>query len=353
MRKYLIISLAALAALASCSKQSEMDRQGEIGFNVVNFATKANVAFTNEDFGTYAWHHAEDGAVTPFMENEQVGKKGSEWKPLSRTYYWPKSGYINFVSYSPYIADASKVSVAEESIKITGYVVKDEDLMYADRATNQTENITPGTYHDVSGANGVPTLFRHALAKLSFQVEASFLEHTAEDGSVTTWTVTLDEATLSGIYNTGDLSLDADGDKWTTDGWKADTGKSADPTKLVTGDPMELSTKPQPLYDGKSFYVLPQDLAADAQKITLVFHVVTKLPNGGILEEDIAQTFDLTDLSTLQTWGMNQNIVYTIDIRPTKAINPEDHPHDPDDAIITYDPAEVDWVEVKNATIQV
>ena len=51
---------------------------------------------------------------------------------------------------------------------------------------------------------------------------------------------------------------------------------------------------------------------------------------------------------------MNQNIVYTISIKPTaKADGPDGHDNDPNDVIITFDPAVADWTNVDAAaTIQ-
>ena len=90
MKKYIIPAIAALLALAACSKQeSVQDTAREIGFQVANYVqTKADaspVKFTNKDFGTYAWHHAEDGAVTAFIKNEQVGQNGFDFKPTYGT----------------------------------------------------------------------------------------------------------------------------------------------------------------------------------------------------------------------------------------------------------------------------
>lgn len=362
MKQYIIPAIAALLALAACAKQDPIqDSSREIGFQVANYVqTKADaspVKFSNKDFGTFAWHHAEDGTVTAFIKNEQVGQKGSEWKTLNNTYYWPKSGSLDFISYSPFSADKAP-AVTETSIAWTKYIVAEDDLMYADKALNQTKNITPGTYNAVSGANGVPTLFHHALAKLSFKVNATFLDYTASDNnkSKTTWEVTLKSAKLSGIYNTGDLALALNEDKatWKTDGWKADASQTAKEVELVTKTGgVALTTAPQDLNDGKSIFVLPQVLAAKAQTITVSFHIKTNLPNGNVYEEDYNATLDLKDVSTLAAWGMNQNIIYTIRIKPTSSDPDNPHTDDPEDVIITFDPAQMDWETVDaNAIIQ-
>lgn len=355
MKKYIFIASAALLALAACTKVQEAGPQEEVRFQVANYVqTKADVSpvkFGNADFAAYAWHHAEDGTVTPFMVNEQVGQKGTDWKVLHNTYYWPKSGSLNFVSYSPY-AEKDGPSVSEKAIAFKAYTVSDQDLMYADKANGQTQNKTPGTYNAVSGANGVPTLFHHALAKLSFKAKASFLEYTADDNnkSKTTWEVTLLKATLKGLYNVGDLQLDINTDDvtWKTEGWKADTQKTAKDVELVTAaNGLVLKTDPQDLYGAKSFYVLPQALAKGAQAIALKFHIKTTLPNGNVVDEDYDNTLDLKEISSLASWGMNQNIIYTICIKPTATASSTD-PYiiDPSDVIITFDPAAMDWETV-------
>ena len=49
---------------------------------------------------------------------------------------------------------------------------------------------------------------------------------------------------------------------------------------------------------------------------------------------------------------MNQNIIYTIRIKPTSAVDPE-NPDDPSDVTVTFDPAVSDWADLSaDATIQ-
>ena len=114
-----------------------------------------------------------------------------------------------------------------------------------------------------------------------------------------------------------------------------------------------LGTTPSDLYtdkDGKaqSFFVLPQALAAGAQQLTLKIHIKTNQPNKDaagnniVQEEDYEATFDLKDVSSLAAWGMNQNITYTICIKPTDAVDPS-NPDSPADVVITFDPSLLDW----------
>ncbi len=86
-------------------------------------------------------------------------------------YYWPLKGSISFFAYSPYY-DAQGNTInniafthTTGELKVTGWDVsdakyKDVDLMMADPKYNLTEAIA---------ASGVPTVFRHKLARVSFK----------------------------------------------------------------------------------------------------------------------------------------------------------------------------------------
>lgn len=378
--------IAALMTLAACAKVVPADESNnEISFQAVNYVgTKADDAanaaakpgeFTNEDFGAYAWYSPAEGQRegTPMFSNEKVAKVGSEWKTVDGTYFWPKTNTVDFISYSPY--DEGKPAVTESSIKWTKYTVGEKDLMYADKALRQGANVKTYYY------NGVPTLFHHALAKLSFKVKANFLEWTQDEvkdpqtGEVveketTKWEVSLKSIKLSGIYNTGDLTLTvADDGTWPLPEvgeakahvWTNLSG-AAEEVELVTAkEGMALTTTAQDLYDGKSFYVIPQALAKGAQKITLSFHIKTihtaNIDKDGtqgenVDEEDFNKTIDIQEISSLAAWQMNENIIYTICIKPT-ATTPEGDPDNPEDVVITFDPAQNEWEDVKDAIIQI
>ena len=377
MKKYIVLASAALLALAACTKVQEAALQQEISFQVANYVqTKADaqaspVKFSNADFGTYAWHHAGE-TTTAFMVNEKVGLKGTEWTTLDRSYFWPKTGSINFVSYSPYVEKGGP-AVTEKSIAYSAYTVSDEDLMYANRAQEQSLNTTPGTYNAVSGANGVPTLFHHALAKLSFKVKVNFTEQTdtvenpeATAGnanntaeSKTTWEVTLYNVTLKGHYETGDLTLDLerDGTSWGTSGWQPNTQKVAKDVVLYDNkEGVVLTTTPMDLFDGKSFFVLPQALVANAQQLSVKIHIKTTQPNKDeqgnniVQNEDLVKEVNLSEFSSLKSWGMNQNIIYTIGIKPTATVDPN-NPDTASDVKITFDPALMDWEVVDTEAV--
>ena len=315
---------------------------------------------------------------TPRFSDEKVAKQGSVWTTVNNTFYWMKTGTDDFVCYAPYgegTPAVSPTSISWGSAEAPYAVRMDNpDLMYADKALNQTGNAAAGA----KTADPVPVLFHHALSKLAFQVKANFL---TDKDKTTDWEVTLKSAVLSGIRDKGTLSLtlpagNTDG-KWPLPESGADklhiwapAGTTVlEPIQLVSAEEgMKLTTEPQALYAGedgkaKSFFVLPQELLAStadlaAQQLTLEFHIKTTLPtkddkgNRRVLDEDYKATFDLRDISSLKAWQINQNILYTIRIKPTLMEDPNS-PDDPSDVTVTFDPAVVEWEDLSaDATIQ-
>ena len=368
MKKYFIFAAAALVTLAACTKTETMETpQREISFQVANsLQTKATGAvYNNGAFGTYAWFNNTDD----FMVNEQVNKSGSVWKTIDHTFYWPKTGSISFISYSPFAGTSDTAGsvpvVTKNSITYTAYTAGTTDLMYADKATCNA-NVNEVTDSDTadSGFSGVPTVFRHALAKLSFDIKANFLEYDdAVNGSHTEWEVTVNSIKIGGFKNTGDcaLSLNADGKSWnkpvttvgTTDYnvWQNVSGATSQQELLPSGA-MVLTTSAQTLNAATGF-VMPQVLEAGTQVLTLDIHIKTTLSNGKTINEDLVKTVDIKDISTLKAWQMNENIHYTINIKPTASDANDPHNDDPEDVIIRFDPAVADWVDVSAAaTIQ-
>lgn len=377
MKKYFIIAAAALVAMTGCSKiETAPEVQREISFEVANnVRTKATGSvYENGAFGTYAWFNNTD----VFMVNEQVDKSGGVWRTVDNTYYWPKTGSISFISYSPFNGTSNTEStvpvITKNSITYTDVTVGSTDLMYADRATcsSNVDEVTDSDTAD-SGFTGVPTVFNHALAKLSFKIKANFIEYTdPTTNTKTTWEVTVKSAKIGGFKTKGSLALTLNDDGKTWNKPVTNIGTDTDPVNVNIWTNASGATDEQELIDATTYpdgvvltttaqdlaaasgFVLPQQLTADTQKITLDIHIKTNLPNGHSINEDFKPTIDLKDISSLQAWQMNQNIVYTINIKPTaKADGSEGHNDDPNDVIITFDPAVADWVTVStDATIQ-
>ena len=375
MKKFIILATAAVAAMAACSKVDETTTsQKEINFEVANsLQTKATgTKYENGAFGTYAWFNGNND----YMVNETVDFVGGVWKTSVHTFYWPKTGSIDFISYSPFngTVDAadSNPAVTKTTITYTGITAGTTDLMYADKVTcNANVNLVTDDDTNDSGFTGVPTVFRHALAKLSFKIKANFVEYTDPTTQTTTkWDVTVTSAKISGFKTTGNcaLTLNTDGKTW--DKPVTNLGTATDPVNVNVWTNVSGATTDQELVNATTYpegvllttaaqdlaaasgYVIPQVLETGAQTLKLTIHIKTTLSNNKVIEEDFTPTIDIKDISSLKAWQMNENIVYTINIKPTATTATGSYDN-PNDVIITFDPAVADWTNVDaNATIQ-
>ena len=441
MKKYLF-PIVALLALAACSKVTMgdgTDTQREVSFAVANYAqTKADGGKYGIDntFGTYAWF--DNGTeVTEWMVNEPVGYAGGVWKTTEHAYFWPKTGRADFISYSPFAGevnqrpsspvqqgstDSPTTDVTEEEEEnpapepvITREVKDDKsvaytfeygsedapyrvngsayDLMYADLATVSSEAKGYPIVDEIkdkddkgadSGYKGVPTLFRHALACISFQIRANFITYTDQQtGETTDWEVTLQEAALENLYHSGWRKLELGADKkWNYPGDPADSGVwrnnrevenltlyelptpeagegtgadgGQDDTQGDARAPgLPLTTDPVTLLS--DYFVLPQILETSypdnriyAQRLRLKVHIKTLQPNGFPFTEEYNTVLDLSklmnDAGLNNAWKMNQKFIYKISIMPTARGNePTITPEDPSEVKIFFDPAVEGW----------
>jgi len=355
MKKYFFLTVAVLAALASCAKVDVTGTQDDkpISFRVARYSqTKANDDYKTDykdvPFGAYSWYKGVSASDnTTFMTNEKVtyNATGNEWLP-STTYYWPKSGSLDFICYSPYSADTQTFSIGEDRIAISGYTVGTDDLMYGDKAVGLTDN------RDTYNYNGVPVLFHHALAQVSFAVKAAYLQKTADTGDVTKWEITVNSVGLEGVRTTGDLTLALDGAAWKTPENKVWT--PSDDKKDITLDNENqkvLTAEAQPV--GQAMLVLPQ-LLENGPQIVLNLTIKTYRDTGEgfklVLTENKIDVKGNLWLRDLPQWGINQQITYTLAIAPTRGSGgSQPDPEDPDlkDAVITFDPAVADWQPVQ------
>ena len=169
----ILAGLAAVLLPLSCTRiEPQEQTRSQICYNVVQYTqTKAadkypldrpfiSSAFYLENGKTWAANHSEAKA---YIENATISYVGGLWKDASRSYYWPHTGKLNFLSYSP-----AAIQPKTKIDKDTGITIKDWDvnanqnidIMVADVQTEQTSNQNVGTY------TGVPTIFRHKLSQI-------------------------------------------------------------------------------------------------------------------------------------------------------------------------------------------
>lgn len=185
MKKYVLIAATACVALAACTKNEvrPVNVDQEITFQaVVNKASTKAGTFdnsatypTDRPFGTFAFFYTTNGYskdAPKYIDNAKVenttsATSGEAWTTNPK-YYWPKQGFLTFMSYSPYddlhaIVTCAPTAEAMAEIKIPNWNVdahQTVDIMIADRVDNLTANGSNAGY------TGVPTVFRHKLAQI-------------------------------------------------------------------------------------------------------------------------------------------------------------------------------------------
>jgi len=394
MKKFLAMATVVGAAFTSCVNDNEAVYQQEenpqpITFEVAKYkaASRGEVTFPiGETFGTFAYY--ENSAVsghTVYMNNVQIGYKSGVditpyWGAIKGEYMWPHQGHLDFVSYYPYEAYEQDVDIngdpkvdgegkpvykqlsnavprildtdVQQTLKYETFKVdaaNPVDLMYSDKAVSRTAN----TNH--YGFNGVPTLFHHALAKLSFYVKAQRLNNSASSpDAVTNWKVKVKSIIIDGIYDEGTVELKTNQQHSTSaaeHGWvnarkiadseahntwnttSSTTSKEWKPTvpqELTIGEKVFGSGTSDEAFD---YFVLPQVLISNQQKITVVYEVDSTSPEGqnGVAEYTVTKSF--SEYTSVVAWEMGKYIKYVIQI-------------DPAGDIINFAPAVFDWEEM-------
>lgn len=344
MKKFFLLAAMVSVALTGCMKNEVYVPKCDtpISFEVANYVaqTRASGVFsTTETFGVNAWSRdAAASSSVQMMTNQEVSYTDGKWKTAT-TYYWPINGTVDFIAYYPTSVVPTIVYDynGADTYTYTNYTVETvadgKDLMYADKAirfsanNTATDNDTELGYDEPLlgdyGFEGVPTLFRHALAKVNFKVQNGL----PTDG-VYSYDIKVNKITLK-VYNQGSVTLKNEGTTAASRGtWKLPTGNVWTPTDpdatlatLTWADTsLTLSDGTAVDYDPRTQYVLPQTLVAGKQTIA-VDYTVTQYQTiniGGtptktkISEQNYTPAaFDLEGL-TLDSWQMNKNITYTI-----------------------------------------
>ena len=395
MKKFLFWATVVGASLTGCvndngSALNAEDNPQAITFEVASYkaSSRADEGATTNDykpfdtgliFGTFAWEANGHGAThVPFMENTQIAYVGGVWIGIDKPYFWPseKENHIDFVSYFPYSSTGTDSWVPQITENVVGkddynkliynnYKVDGQDLMFSDKAHLQTSN------HVTYFTSGVPTLFRHALAKLNFMVAAKYLE--SKDGDQTTyWQVKVHSIKIGGIRDEGTVTMTTTSPttgasalttQWSivkTDSEQPDvwnvSGSVAEPKTWSRegGHPLLAVDESQPNSNYEIFgagtgravdyMIMPQKIEQNQQYINIVYTIASRAEIGGEWknEEEFDKTFTFDELNkkgaSILNWEMGKNITYKILI-------------DPKGDLINFDPAEVDWVPVNGGTL--
>ena len=339
MKKFFLLAALVGVALTGCMKNEVYVPKCDtpISFEVANYEAQTRAGdFVYTEFGVNAWSwEKSDATPVQMMKDEVVSKSVVDGETIWTTatpYYWPigENSFVDFIAYypktvKPVINYCIGDVYGKDELTYSNYIVSDVNLMYADKAIGFNKNNT-ATENDTAldytagdyGFRGVPTLFRHALAKVNFKVQNA----KPTDG-VYSYDIKVNSITLK-VYNQGSVTLENDGTtpatrgEWSVSGsavnvWEPTTGSYA---TLVWNIPVTLTpTAPIASYSPRTQYVLPQTLVAGDQKITVDYTVTQYQTIAGtptkISEQNYERTLDLrSDL--LPHWEMNKNITYTI-----------------------------------------
>ena len=370
MKKLFVIAAAAVLALAACTKTEVSTPDQAITFQVANFqnqVTKAESIGTSNTFKVNSFVHTTlNGASSTQQQmfDEVVSWDSSEkqWLP-SRAYFWPKTGYVNFFAYTDLnsAAPVYPTATAENQITYTTVdIANATDILVADAAYAYTGNNNAEYKIDDSGVNGVPTLFHHTLAKVTFNVKLDATDAIPSDKYE--WTVVVDESQF-GFANQGTATFNfteqssrghVSWNNFATDKifWSKTGDNSAAPqATTVTGDASKMTaTSTAKVSEVKTLFneisVLPQDLTATGAygQISLKYTIKSMYivdsadrSKDKVIEETV--TIPLSDLVTyvpsVTNWKMNTKYIYNIIIKPGEPIH--------------FDPAVVEWETVTAA----
>lgn len=221
--KKVIFALAAVVALAACSKEQAvvMPEGNAIGFNTfVDKATRSEndpslTSSTLEDFAVFGY---VEGAV--LFNGTRVAKvgtddaiansdlKNTDWK-YEGTQYWIAGANYNFNAVAPYYGNWTVVekdvdnTVVTDATKTTVKFTNEDgktDLLYA----------TTTQQGAVSGNPAVQFNFRHVLSKVKFSFENGY--------NATNATLQVKNVEIQNAYKTATATLTS------TTAWSAQTG---------------------------------------------------------------------------------------------------------------------------------
>ena len=328
MNKHIFYIAAACVALASCVKNEVRVNAPDKEITFQTVSTKAGAAFNNGNhFISYAYflekgkHWDTANLLTDakaYIDNADIYyHTTSRYWAAADTYYWPKQGSLTFFAWTddtaaPSVGTGASVTCAHDTgIKITDYSVKDnpnKDILVAKIAKDKTQN------ESVTGRdwdNGVPTVFRHALAKVEFKVNKKTNYSNVE---FRVKKITLTEVSTRGTFTQGSPT-----ENWGWNGWGLQEALSVftgdeEVTKTADSAPVEFNILQPNTTPGATdyFIVLPQVLKDKTDPtLTIEYEIITSYVAGKPVTETVIDTKKLKDIYK-NDWECNKKYVLGI-----------------------------------------
>lgn len=353
MKRILFVAATATLLAAGCQKTEIINH---VGGDVMTFSTymskltKASDAdssgthnLQNQNFKVWAYCAYEDaindvskGDVYDEMSALDVEYKNGNWT-TDLDYYWPgtakkldffavstgatwKEGEVSGIEWN--ITNGGQ-TLGQRSMTLNGYTVNnskpDDDLMVAE-FVRQDQSMN---------SKNVKLHFKHALSKVQFKFYTNAsandtvkVNSLVVDSLKTTGKLTVTEAHSTYIDGTGRVMVDLAWDP-------ADTVMAQFVDDYA--DSLTLDSTPN---EFATWLVLPQDITDKTVKINYTINSRTFDQIFALTREAVAEVKDTTGNVTTQAkdafknWGINQVIVYTINLSPNK---------------ITFTPSVEDW----------
>ena len=306
--KKIFLALAAVAALAACSKSEvayEYDREitfSAVTKNITKSMMETALFDTDEQFNVWAFYNPTttpnsniEAWVAEYNANTENGAKVyvdekpfashsdyAEWAGVT-PYFWPKVGTLAFAGYYPttmknnvaYELTSSKNCMTLTDIQRSWVTAEDnhrEDLMYF--------NLTQ-CYSGKDAAPVVTAVFKHALSWLT--VNLSTTEETLGLGA----TITVSSVKFTEVYPSGDAVVDNQAAiAWAPDGTAGNVEVVAEP--VVLDD--EVAMQKEPLF-------IPQDMNGNLE---ITYTVSSPVDSEGHISS-FTET-KVIELATLKGW---------------------------------------------------
>lgn len=289
---YLLIAAAAIMASACAKTQADKPDNSIHFFPVAAKSTKAIISGTtypiDESFSVNAY---VDGTYTYFEDNVASYSSTSALWETSTSEYWPLSGSLDFVAYSPSSAQGITTSasgISAENYTITSGAQMTTDLCYASATVADCSN----------HPEYVSLTFSHALSQVVFRVKAASYYNT----SGRTVSISLNSLAMAGIYSVGDLS---DG-TWENQESENTYSLSATPTSLT----YDANNLPETI-DICSYLFIPQELGPNAE--LRVGYSVNQTVNSAPYNLDNPPV-SIPLGSNVTEWQPGKKYIYTISI---------------------------------------
>lgn len=327
----LAVAAVLLFTASSCAKIEQMQDESPLGlaYNVAleqpsslnkpqaqsasleQPLTKAASSYnTTDTFKSWAWYlpegknwSADKANALAYFSNVTVAFNTDKWEGEGGPYFWPKKGSLSFISLSPAsVAQTGNLSVDKYGVTLNNWKLnattnQDIDFMIADFKSDLKTNTN--TY----GYLGVPTLFRHKLAKITVQAS------TASAPSATN-VVKLYKVSLRNVYTRGTYTPDREASGTTaaaSESWSRSEVEEVVIFQNNSGLELDLTAQNVTL-NGKDLLVIPQILNAVG---------TTRSDVSLYVEYSINSTTHSTadkKLTALKSylWGIGQHITYSI-----------------------------------------